>query len=136
MICDRYVSSSEGTRCVVETYLGHGELQAIIRDRVGSEHQRLEVQLLVTQDLPKRLPVMLLIFLAIVGSLCAARGDVHELQEAGLIRLQPAGRGRRVGEKEKAADSNDDGEDALEQEDPTPSFVATKASHLCDAGSK
>jgi len=87
MICDRYVSSSEGTRCVVETYLGHGELQAIIRDRVGSEHQRLEIQLLVTKNLPERLPVMLLILLTIVGSLCTARGYVHELQETGLVRL-------------------------------------------------
>ena len=87
MICDRYVSGSEGTRCVVETYLGHGELQAIIRDRVGSEHQRLEIQLLVTKNLPERLPVMLLILLTIVGSLCTAGGYVHELQETGLVRL-------------------------------------------------
>ena len=92
--------------------------------------------MLVTKDLPKRLPVMLLIFLAIVSGLCTTRGDVHELQETGLVGLQPASCGRRIGEKEETADSDDDGEDTLEQEDPTPSFVATKAPHLRDAGSK
>ena len=81
-----------------KTHLRHGEFQTIVRHRVGSEDQGLEVQLLVTEDLPQRFPVVFLVLLALVAEFCASRRDVHELQETGLIGLEPTRCAWRVGQ--------------------------------------
>jgi hypothetical protein len=47
----------------------------------------LQVELFVRQDLPKSLPVVLLVFFAIMGGPRATRRDMHELEETGLVGL-------------------------------------------------
>lgn len=120
----------------VEAYLRHCEFESVIRHRVRCEDQCLKVQLLVAEDLPESLPVVLLILLTVVGGLRTTRRDVHELQETCLVGFQPASRTRRIGQQKEAADTDNYREDAFEQEDPSPSLVATDASHLCDSSSE
>ena len=114
------------------TYLGHGEFQTVVGDRVGREDQGLKVQLSVAEHLPKGLPVALFILLTLVDDLCASRRDVHELEETSLVGPEPTGRARRVGQQEEAAGTYNDREDAFEEEDPAPSFVTADSPHLCD----
>jgi hypothetical protein len=97
MICGGLVSDSKGDYAHRHTYLRHGELETVIWNRVRRKDQCLEIQLLIAQNLPKSLPMMLLILLAIMSSLCAARGNVHELEETRFVRFQPASSPRRIG---------------------------------------
>lgn len=85
-------------RVGTESYLRHGEFQTVVGDRVGGKDQGLEVKLLVAEDLPERLPVVLLVLFAFMADLCASRRDVHELEETCLVGLQPAGSAWRVGQ--------------------------------------
>lgn len=60
---------------------------------------------------------LLPVIIVIVDGLYAAKGDVAELEELGLIRIEPLGAGWGVGEEKEARNSDEDGEQSFEDED-------------------
>lgn len=85
----------------------HGEFQPVAGDSVGPEDDALEVELPVCQDLFQDRPVdHFLGFLLPVGigvdGLHATKGDVAELEEFDLIRVEPFGAGWGVREEKEA----------------------------------
>ena len=125
------------------------ELESVVRDDVRPENQCLQVELPVLDNFLENGPVELLLLpVNLCIGLDASSGDVRELEESRLVRLQPACSDRRVREHEESQDAEGYRGDALDDEaghelawpklavryllrlHPSPSFIATQAVHL------
>lgn len=107
-------------------------------DSLARQTETQETILPIRQDHPQLVPLepqLAPLDIAPVGTEAALLELPLYLEEPHLVAAEPSGRARgQVDEEEDGDDAYDDGPQALENEDPSPTLIAADPVHLRDGG--
>ena len=110
---------------------GHGELQAVRADAGDEKDPGLAVDFVVGEKVLQVSPPELVD--GLIVRVRAVFDGVLDEEVSLLVGIEPAaGERRRVRHDEEACNTDDDGCDTLEQENPGPAWTATDAVHAGD----